>query len=1077
MSGYSASVSGTDVGSYTNVVTGSNNNSNYSNIVLNSGSLNIGKATAIISATKTYDSTANLSSGQISISGVNGQILSYTGTALANSANVSANGSNYVTGISLANGGSGSTAGLASNYMLPSLSAQSSNNNVTINPYAGQVTLTANSTNSVYTGSAQTVSGFIATGLLGADANNAMATMSGYAASVTATNAGTYTNSINVTQANSNYSNVSLATGTLNITKATAVISATKNYDGTSSMTPGTTGTTLSVSGINGETLNYSGPITIFDSNVIANGANYVSGITLTNGTGSHAGLASNYMVNPGYSSANNTVLINPVVATISATKVYDGTAVVVPGITGTALTITGINGQNLVYSGSVMMNDSNVNGATYISNLVLGNGSGVNAGLASNYVLPSLSSHSSNNTATITPASLTITVSNSALFVTQNVNNASNIPNQGVSYSGTYASGFAPGDSASSVFTTQPSTWTPIYVGVNAGSVPYYPLVGTYTAALGLNVTPIANNGNYNITVAKGQLSVVPAGELLITVPSVTSPIVYGTTTATNAGLLAATSSGSITAQYLTTSGTNGSVISSLNVTSQGNGNYTATDLLGVAVTFSTCASLGSCSVSLPSTSISTGGYLNVGTYTFGTTPIVPNSTPNFTGSYTNGGTFIIDPKAISVSGVTASNKIYNGDTSATISTANVNLAAAGVASGDQVTVNASGTFASKNAANGITVNWVATETGADIANYAFSNTGTTSANITPAVLTASVIAPNKTYNGNNIATPTLTITSGLIGQETIGVTGSATYNSPNVIDANTVTVNSVTLSNGTYGGLASNYTLSAGQTTTASIIPQALTAIYTASNKVYNGSTAALTNFSITGGLIGQQTIGINALASFNSANVLDANTVTVNSITLTNGSNGGLASNYSLTVPTQTQTAYITPANISISGIAASNKVYDGTTQATINTNNINYAGLIAGDQILTSATGSFVTPTVGINKPVALTLVNTGSSLSNYTITDQQFAYADITNALVVPPSNNNSQVNPVTPVIFPAQKNLTGSKIILANSNMNLSTLDQVESCNDKKVCQCESTQIIGVDICYSLNSPIKTANK
>ena len=79
---------------------------------------------------------------------------------------------------------------------------------------------------------------------------------------------------------------------------------------------------------------------------------------------------------------------------------------------------------------------------------------------------------------------------------------------------------------------------------------------------------------------------------------------------------------------------------------------------------------------------------------------------------------------------------------------------------------------------------------------------------------LTTSASASNKTYDGGTSATVTLTF-SGLIGSETLGQSVSATFSDKNVGTGKTVTVNSITLSNGSNGGLASNYSISSGQTT----------------------------------------------------------------------------------------------------------------------------------------------------------------------------------------------------------------------------------------------------------------------
>jgi hypothetical protein len=74
----------------------------------------------------------------------------------------------------------------------------------------------------------------------------------------------------------------------------------------------------------------------------------------------------------------------------------------------------------------------------------------------------------------------------------------------------------------------------------------------------------------------------------------------------------------------------------------------------------------------------------------------------------------------------------------------------------------------------------------------------------------------------------------SGLVGSETLGQTVGATFADKNV-DIITVTVNSITLSDGDNGGLASNYSISTGQTTTV-ILAKAFNA--TVVVKVYDGN-----------------------------------------------------------------------------------------------------------------------------------------------------------------------------------------------------------------------------------------------
>ena len=124
--------------------------------------MTINQATAVINANKTYDSTTSLTPSQVSIIGVNGQTLNYTGTAVTNNANVAANASNYVSGIT----GLSDGTGLASNYILPSLSASSTNNTANISPAA--LTVQANSVTKIV-GSNVTLNGFTTKGLQGQD--------------------------------------------------------------------------------------------------------------------------------------------------------------------------------------------------------------------------------------------------------------------------------------------------------------------------------------------------------------------------------------------------------------------------------------------------------------------------------------------------------------------------------------------------------------------------------------------------------------------------------------------------------------------------------------------------------------------------------------------------------------------------------------------------------------------------------------------------------------------------------------------------------------------------------------------
>ena len=175
------------------------------------------------------------------------------------------------------------------------------------------------------------------------------------------------------------------------------------------------------------------------------------------------------------------------------------------------------------------------------------------------------------------------------------------------------------------------------------------------------------------------------------------------------------------------------------------------------------------------------------------------------------------ITAKSLTVSGITASDKIYDGSTSSTLTGTAVY---SGLVSGDIFTGSYTGVFANANVGTGKTVNITPSYSGADVSNYSVTDQSTTTANITAKALTATASASNKTYDGGTTASTTLTFT-GLVGSETLGQTVGSTFDNKNVGSNKTVTVNSITLGNGSNGGLAANYSISAGQTTTAHISP----------------------------------------------------------------------------------------------------------------------------------------------------------------------------------------------------------------------------------------------------------------
>ena len=146
--------------------------------------------------------------------------------------------------------------------------------------------------------------------------------------------------------------------------------------------------------------------------------------------------------------------------------------------------------------------------------------------------------------------------------------------------------------------------------------------------------------------------------------------------------------------------------------------------------------------------------------------------------------------------------------------------------------------------------------------------------------------------------------------------------------------------------------------------------------------------------------------ATSTFADAKVGTGKSVNISGLSLS----GSAAGNYTLTQPTAQAT--ITSAGLTVTGITAANKVYDGTTTATINTSSASLTGVIpidAGNVALLTAgaTGSFVDANVGTGKVVTITgLALSGSAAANYALT-QPTTQADILPVMAITITNPSS----------------------------------------------------------------------
>ena len=382
------------------------------------------------------------------------------------------------------------------------------------------------------------------------------------------------------------------------------------------------------------------------------------------------------------------------------------------------------------------------------------------------------------------------------------------------------------------------------------------------------------------------------------------------------------------------------------------------------------------------------------------------------------------ITVKALTMSGLTSTDKEYDGTTTAVVSGSPGSLQGAITAgsgsnsdgkpySGDTVSLTgtAVGAFNDKDVADATTVAFSGVSLiGSEAENYSLTAHPDASHSITPKPMTISgLTAYDNTYNGGTSVYiwNTNIVMSGLI---TIGgvaddVSRDSGWNGT-MTDAHVGSGKSVTITSSYSGVDVGNYSITDQTSTTVDISPRE---VKLSASRVYDGTTSLGSGVvSITTGL-SHEALGYNSATS-NSMDVSGDNYI--NSITLVDAT--GLASNY--TTPDLSSynalknSVTITAKPLTITGLSSADKIFDASTTASVlgtavlqseitagsgtDTDGIPYSG----DSIALSGTpsGSFDSANAG-SRTVSfggLSLTGTGSKASNYTLADHATANHEI-----------------------------------------------------------------------------------
>lgn len=873
-SGTLAAFGGKDVGTYSISVTGlALTGSEANNYNLTGGTTATDASVAItarpltVTASKTYDGTTSLL-GFVTLGGfVGSETLNITSATASNSHVATA--SKYVSGITLADGDNG---GVTGNYSLPAYSYSAGINSVTINAATLTPTLTNTGVTKVYDG--DLTSGFTPTysfaGLVAGDTaatltntartyndkdvlDASLITVSGLAISGIAGS--------NSSAASDYVLDATSKTVAATITEKPLTVSglaaSNKTYNALTDVAITHWGSVTT--GVGAETLTLNHGTASFSDKNKANGKT-VTAIGYSLADGSNGELASNYQLSStsATTTANITAKTITLAGSTGVTKTYDGRTSMPLGSTGYQSLVGVESGDTVSITGAPVYDSANHGVRTILQNTVAI--AGTDAG---NYLLSW-----SDGSGTINPASLTITANADAKFVTQ----ADVATYNGVSYSG-----FVNGETTA-VLDTSGLGYTRSNAGTNAA--------GTYAGVLQPSGVT-ANNGNYSISYVNGDYTIVPAGQLLVRVSNAATTYGTGPTySVASAQYLASDNttivdlsgsvvqSGSGNSSVVITDGASGTAnftlgpvspaTSTANWLKAGSYNLGASSIAESSPNFSnTLTVVGGLTVDrkamtanasnvvktydgttgmnnvvlgysglVASDLVSISGNGNFATKDVGTGKNYTVSSVTLGGSdadnyYLTGGDSFsgsngeVTKKAVSLSAA----KVYDGSTSLAgyisfsglIGSETLNYTGATANSKDVLVAAYVDAITLQDGANGgLAGNYqLPSMTQAGAAN---------SATITRKTLTMTGhTAEDKTFNGLADAVTALGSLNGMVGSETLAVSGTGAFADPNVGVGKTVTIH-LALADGANGGLASNYTIS-DATTMADINPQPTT------------------------------------------------------------------------------------------------------------------------------------------------------------------------------------------------------------------------------------------------------------
>ena len=363
-------------------------------------------------------------------------------------------------------------------------------------------------------------------------------------------------------------------------------------------------------------------------------------------------------------------------------------------------------------------------------------------------------------------------------------------------------------------------------------------------------------------------------------------------------------------------------------------------------------------------------------------------NGGNNYSIDYQSDSISEIKPLPIQVTAKT-DNRLYDGST---VSTKTPTITGTFIAP-DAISKNPVQNYDNRNAGTDktITPSGLIINDGAGGSNYTISYFNVVDGIITAYPLTVTAMPDSKAYDGTTNSAVIPSISGSIIAPDNIGTQPFQTFDNRKTGINKLLTPEGLVMNDGNGGNnYTTNYiTINQGIITKATVLI-VLTVQARADNKVYDGTDkASIKTATLSGVATGDDVKLDTVVCKFSQVNAgKDIPVAIIMSLV------GADIDNYTLIQPANVK-ADITPKNLTVTGVTATDKMYDATTSATLK--NATLVGVIGTDDVvlLQSNSGTFSQSDVGSNLAITTNMSLGGTTATNYQLTQPSGLSASIT----------------------------------------------------------------------------------